>query len=91
MDVARDLEELQRTMDQLKSGEEGAEACFSVHQRLDGLRALFREAPERVEPHLDLLKEISGDFALYKKSHAAELADQFHNLERVQCLHIYTF
>lgn len=80
MDVAKELEELQRMMEQLKSGEEGAETCFFVHQRLDGLRALFRRAPEQVEPHLDILKEISGDFGLYKTTHAAELADQFHNL-----------
>lgn len=80
MDVASELEELQRTMEQLEEGEVGAEACLAVHQRLDGLRALFREAPEQVEPHLDVLKAISGDFALYKKTHAAELADQFHNL-----------
>jgi len=80
MDVARELEELQRTMEQLKAGEVGAEACLAVHQRLDGLRALFREAPEQVEPHLDVLKAISADFALYKTTHAAELADQFHNL-----------
>jgi len=80
MDVARELEELQRTMEQLKAGEVGGEACFAVHQRLDGLRTLFREAPEQVEPHLDVLKAISGDFALYKKTHGAELADQFHNL-----------
>jgi hypothetical protein len=33
-----------------------------------------------VEPHLDVLKSISGEFALFKKTHAAELADQFHNL-----------
>ncbi len=80
MDIVSELEELRRTMEQLESGEVGAEACFTVHQRLDGLRTLFREVPEQVEPHLDVLKAISGDFALYKKTHAAELADQFHNL-----------
>ena len=83
MDVAGELEELRRAMERLKAGEVGVEACFAVHQRLEGLRALFREAPGQLEPHLDLLKEISGDFKRYTRNHTAELADQFHNLGEV--------
>jgi hypothetical protein len=83
MDIAGELEELQGTMERLEAGEVGVESCFAVHQRLDALRALFREAPEQLEPHLDSLKAISGGFKRYLRDHTAEIADQYHDLGAV--------